>query len=671
MLSITINRIVKCAERKFKVQTFIISLFFILFLVIVIRGSLLGGTSIDISSHYKLFSTAQNVVRNFPNKVDVTYATDPLGTGAYDDKGNTYFFITHIFNSLLGNEVFLQSVSENHDAVVVRHLVMIVIGILGALTCAYLTWATSRSTTFALTSAVLLFSIPIWTSSLYINPRDPVVAVGYSMLTAGLSTAKMSFTEFYYLRRMPNFLVGSGLTLAVGTRLSMWLICAITILFSLFPPLARRQWQGALMQGLRLAAPCSVGVFLVLVTNPQTWYNPVIYAIEVVRSSSNFTLWGGQTLVMGKIYPGQQPPWFYFPIWILAQTPLLVVALFLASAVVLIRKSRSLPIETVLLLVLQVTLVPVLLTVNNSVVYNGSRAVMFVFPAMVVLACLGLHSSVGHRMKSKLPIVAVWLLAVLPLAENYLLFPYGYTYVNPAARLLGTEKHWEMDFFGLSRWDSKVTGDTSQLAIWPASETLPAPRRSYRWFDPNIMPSPIGCSREYISRRLLFREIRFGYLSTCPAESQRHPMFTLAGCLPYSKIECVSYRTQTRSDSATTVSLVSPILGLSTYHVNVCVDLLITLRSQGNHLSDAPEFTLFLDQTGRPIHASSSSLLPSTAIPVDHQSPNETKGHLVGSVCFEVPDRMAWDSPEEFTLRYSNRQSTFSWSFYFSQRHSS
>jgi hypothetical protein len=85
--------------------------------------------------------------------------------------------------------------------------------------------------------------------------------------------------------------------------------------------------------------------------------------------------------------------------------------------------------------------------------YNGLRQHLYLVPALAILAGVGAQRAwewagrePGIR-RRRLTAALLGAALLIPMAEQTLLFPYNYAYVNPLAGIGGVEDRWETDYW--------------------------------------------------------------------------------------------------------------------------------------------------------------------------------------------------------------------------------
>jgi hypothetical protein len=384
--------------------------------------------------------------------------------------GPAFEAVAHVANVLAGNES-LDEISRSADAYGVRHLTVAALALLtvGAVGAAVRLLTGSRR--FGLWAAAGLLAIPEWTGQAFFNPKDTPSAVGYTLLTVALVFALGEQPAEPAARRRRHRAIGAaiaaGVFIGAGTRLSLLLPFAA----SLGAYAALRLGQSRL-GGLRrdsgvdlaVAAGAGIGVAAIAFVYPDVARKPLTLLAETASGSAGYP-WQGVTLTAGQLL-SEHPPWWYLPVWVGAALPVLIGILAIAGAALGVRalaRARgadwrgplwSRP-ELGLVLVLQQALLLSLGAILvGAVMYSGMRQHLYVLPAMAILAGVGAQrlwawsrtrGSQRHWRRGATALLCVAL--VVPMIEQALLFPYNYTYVNPAAGIGGVNGNWETDYW--------------------------------------------------------------------------------------------------------------------------------------------------------------------------------------------------------------------------------
>lgn len=383
--------------------------------------------------------------------------------------GPAFEATAHGLNVAFGNETSGE-ISESPAAYDVRHLLS---ALLAALTAGAVGLAVARLTgsrRFGLWAAAALLAIPAWTGHGFFNPKDIPGGCGYTLVTVALVLALADVAE----GRVGNWrsigvgaMLAGGVFIGAGTRLG--LIVPFLLSLGLYAALRLGQRRlggtpGGRSSDIAVATGALAGFAAIAALYPKAASDPLRLLRRSVAGSSGYR-WHGFTLTAGRLLP-QRPPWYYLPAWIGASCPILIGLLGIGGAV---GGTRSLlgargpkwrgrlwqrsDLGLVLVLV-QALLIPVSSILTGAVMYDGMRQHLYVMPAVAILAGVGAHRLwiwAGTRRQRRrwraatAATVAVALLA--PTAEQVLLFPYDYAYVNPIAGIDGVNGKWETDYW--------------------------------------------------------------------------------------------------------------------------------------------------------------------------------------------------------------------------------
>jgi hypothetical protein len=381
--------------------------------------------------------------------------------------------IAHAAAVLTGNESW-NGFSDSAAAHAARHLGTAAIAAAGVLGVVGITRTITRSWRWAVVSAAVLASTPMWIGHGMFNVKDLPVGTGYTLATLGLVlVVRRDYARRTGLRVLAWASLTVGVILAVGTRPASGLPIALTAIVMSGVGLvllvrSRRRprlkgwglWPRAIdpVGGLVLAYVVLTAIY------PNGFINPWRLVKETLLISGRFPVYDLQ--LTNGVWLSQPPPWTYLPTWFGAQLPLLVIigcAVFavwwLVLVVRLARRGRGggRGLERVLLpvpVIAQALLFALLAIAVQSTIYNGVRQFLFVLPAVAVLATLGIRALVArlgsHRVVGALVWVGVAVGLVVPTIDQIRLFPYGYVYFNEIASLKPIDGNWATDYWRAS-----------------------------------------------------------------------------------------------------------------------------------------------------------------------------------------------------------------------------
>jgi hypothetical protein len=398
-----------------------------------------------------------------------------------DDLASLYVYAPA--TALLGHAVGIatgtdrpQIVGKTLSAYASRHLTIAVIAVIGIGATGLLSKHLGRTWLCGLAGASILAAIPMWTGHGMFNIKDIPVATGYTLTTLGLlalaTTSIPSGPSRVAWRGLLPLV--SGLTLALGTRPGLW--PPLVLMTAIAAATAKqRQSKIAITLAAAMAAGCLIGMY------PALLIDPINAIAESARGSSKFGEWNKISLMNGILH-GQPAPWQYLPTWLSNQIPvgigiLAILGLYEAITNKGLRRRGS------IYVLLQIFLVPAAILINQSVLYNGLRQIIFVLPALAALSALGLvrlAAIVDHLFHDKLrarcrpgiwsAAVASSLAVALPTWSQINLFPYNYTYYNEWASRRPIDGNWPTDYWRTSFREVMANLPETELAICPTRD---------------------------------------------------------------------------------------------------------------------------------------------------------------------------------------------------------
>lgn len=401
-------------------------------------------------------------------------APDPdfyFGTYVYGPVGE---LLPHFVNALLGEADLWSTAPATPEAYVGRHLGVVLWGLIGVAATGGTVAVLTKSWRWGLLGAAILASTPLWTGHSMFNIKDTPAATGYMLFTLGF--VALLDRDYFAARRLRVTALLSltlGLVIAIGTRTALFLPLVLTfVAVWLFVIIIRWRQPGAASASFRMGRRMLEGLgtyvaaygILVLIY-PKAFLNPIEVGAKSILDSALYPVNEAQ-LVAGN-WLTQPVHWSYQPTWFAAQLPLLALLPFIGFAIWwLIRTVQSLVqplnldttevVKQAFPVVLQVLVVPAGAIVGSSTLYNGTRQMLFVPPAIAVLATLGIYLFVRWwRIAGKRGLrigtwfaVAIGLIA--PMFAQLQLFPYGYTYFNAATALQPIDGNWPTDYWRAS-----------------------------------------------------------------------------------------------------------------------------------------------------------------------------------------------------------------------------
>lgn len=404
--------------------------------VLAVLGATRTGISTDEPIHVMR-------LKNFFDTGWYALDWDYAGPGPGGDGTNTYVYgpvamlLLHAWSVLWGVDGW-QHVSTSAHAYQVRHLGVVVIGLVGVGAVAAIGRVVLRHWRWGLVAAAVLMAVPMWTGHLMVNVKDVPVATGHTLCTLGLLLYVRDTPAATRLRLARAGALAGGLVLALGTRPGMWsgltVLLTVAVVGVLWAPAGRRRRLTTLAE---LAAASVVAAGVLVLVYPNLFGSPLRALPRTSETSSNFM-------------SGRTSDRLYVPQHLWEETPTLLLGFAVAGALValvsLLRRDGAqwAPTARLALVGVQAFAVPVAATIVGSDLYHGLRQLLFIVPALAVLAACGM--AWAHQRSWRVlprgglvPVLGVAAL-VLPLADQVMMQPYQTSYVNLATDLLAHDR---------------------------------------------------------------------------------------------------------------------------------------------------------------------------------------------------------------------------------------
>jgi len=323
-----------------------------------------------------------------------------------------------------------------------------------------------------------------------------------------------------------------GLTLAV--RIDAILLLPVFFLPLIFLPKFFAEFRKNFLLGSAFIASSAVFVFLAW---PSLWNNPGLFFQALWFFVHHG--WQGSVLYLGEVYKASQLPWHYAPLYLALATPVAILICFGFGLYFVFKELRK---KTK---VLEYTLILswffwrlIIAMVPGAVRYDGIRHYLVIVPAMMIIASLGLNYIWG-KIAVFFPKVKFWgrvavggVVFLSLLIEFAIIFPFGDSYFNEAARLI-FPKHLEKKF---------------EIEYWGA--TL---RQGTAWLNENAEPNSAICV-PMATHLMQFYPLRADLSVGCVKGAKYLMFFTRYTYLPADLESVYKYSDQT------------PIYTISRYH---------------------------------------------------------------------------------------------------------
>jgi hypothetical protein len=541
--------------------------------VVMFAGGWLIGVSIDEPVHVQRLQTW--FATGFylpPSQMDGSVAAGIRGEFVY---APVAALISHAVTVLLGAESWGDP-SMTAEAYAARHVAIGLFAAVGLAATAAITRLLLGSWRWALVAAAILSCIPVWPGHAMFNIKDIPVATGYTLVTLGVVVlSRPRALGPTWLRLFGVVSLAAGALVAIGTRPGMTAPVVASVVGMLLltwwgdgrAAEAGKRGRNLLQRMVGSVAAVVLAYLGLLLAYPKVFAHPA-RVLEAVADSSDYP-WDGDVLTNGVLVT-MPPPRSYLPLWFFAQTPVVVMALSitgLAAAVVLalrlLRPKAQVDIALavgVVLVSAQALIVPLLAVARDSILYDATRQVLFVVPAMAVLATVGAWVVAARVRRTGLRVLVAgsWSVLVLgllvPTVTALGLFPYSFTWFNAVTAAQPIDGRWMTEYWRPSFREliplvpaegpdtcypflpeTGLRTCSNQLQITPywddtrgtkAAPVRPLALGEYYFMTMNRgeYRAPDGCTEVGAVRRpLFFQQITMSFVARCQAPFTPYP----------------------------------------------------------------------------------------------------------------------------------------------------
>lgn len=338
-----------------------------------------------------------------------------------------------------------------------------------------------------------MVSLPFLLGHSVLNPKDMPTTSGMLLMSAGLAS-------IWKFTRARGSLAGIGMIaagsfLALGARIGSWPLLAVVVLVNAIVisivSLNARNTKVAFVQNLVPLSGIALGIMGVYLVNPIARIDLTEWMLDSFRVSRSIP-WEGTIRTLGQDVVSVDLPWWYIPSWLVAQTPVLMLILFILGTLYWLSKApmelvnslrthigsshcRELPLVP---FAAQALVLPGGMVLLGATLYDGIRHVAFMVPALMALSipliAKLLEVAKDNKPRSRsLPLLVGVLILAIPLSSligSLRWFPYMYAFVNPITASLDDGRDWEYDY-----WGATIVEGTNKLRQLGATEVVVSP----------------------------------------------------------------------------------------------------------------------------------------------------------------------------------------------------
>ncbi len=452
--------------------------------VLITRTVFLQGIGYDAAFEMEAFLA----VNSIPSGVTLTEAYDlaPITSEFYG-------LLTFQIASILAGWFGITLSPAAFASYLIHHLVVAVLSVLGALAAGIGVGLALRNKTAGLFAAALIMVTPLWLGMGAMNYKDMPVAAGLSMVSCALIILGRPHRLTRKLLVAATALASVGIFVALGTRAGAMALAGALLLISIgirgIQGLRSRNFAAFFRTAITGAAAVVFALFGLFVTNPFARINIVQWLQDSIDISRSY-IWVGLIRTAGQDLPSNELPWWYAPIWLLAQLPILTslaVSTGLVVILIVTLRGRVATLERSSIVQLSPLLVqgwvlPFLIIVSGAVLYDGIRHLSFALPGLLATAAITVAAITRPMGAASNPLTTLAKAGVVAAvvvigASTFAIvrwFPYSYAFINPIAGAQKEPRAWELDYWGLTSREgfTRLQADgLDPVAVVPAPET--------------------------------------------------------------------------------------------------------------------------------------------------------------------------------------------------------
>jgi hypothetical protein len=384
--------------------------------------------------------------------------------------------------------------SENYLAYYWQGTINLLMLISSTLICAYSVSKVLQERAYFFVVWASLGLTPLWIGTGHTDFKDLPVAAGITIFSSGLILALHSLSQSIPGRKKnpkrnkphsktqksavavnsprgnilfsPMWLfIAFGTFVSLGSRAGSIAILGVVLTLSIFSGIIVQNFSkntraqfGYFLK--RLVLSFSTGLLLLFILNPIARINMPVWLFDSVKIANSYP-WVGPVRTAGKQLMSDNLPWWYIPSWYLVSLPTLFLTLtFVAVLIILykltLKRDKEFLLRILIFspLVAQGFVVPFLMNISGTILYDGIRHVLFIVPALIVLTIVS-FSLIEYKnlfLTVRKPLITMAAVAVfsITLGEISRWVPYEYAHKNALHNLGGQKINWEMDYWGVS-----------------------------------------------------------------------------------------------------------------------------------------------------------------------------------------------------------------------------
>ncbi len=360
---------------------------------------------------------------------------------------------------------------------------------------------------------VFMFLSPRFLGHSLMNPKDIPFAAGFAIALYYTTRLLKQLPE---LKWQTGIGIALGLGLALATRAGGLLLVPYLGLAMGLDFLLRFGFQGisknlerAMLYLGYLAGVSIVGYVFAILTWPAALADPLGHPLKALTEFSDLGI-KIRLLFMGQNVMSDATVWYYPIVWIFKTVPLFVLTGFAGSVILLPKLYKSFaPVPIILLFF--ATIFPVFyVIIKDSILHDGWRHLMFIYPSMVVLASLFWLSIEKLLDGNQTGTYALYAIVGLMLLESTIFIArntnYPYVYFNGFSGGIGNAfGEFETDYWGVSAEQALDWMEDEGILDQSSTDTItigtnfyyPVSRRVNRKYQGKVRTKYVRFNRRY------------------------------------------------------------------------------------------------------------------------------------------------------------------------------
>ena len=304
----------------------------------------------------------------------------------------------------------------------------------------------TKNKIFSLLSTLSYLLYPYLLGHAFMNPKDiPFLTVWMASTYYSFYIAD-KFINKSYLKYIDVFFLGVLTAFLLSIRIS-GIIIFIQYLVMLILLIEYKKLKfNFLLRNIfpKLVFLISTVFLFTIIFYPIFWFNP-LDLITSIKFMSKFPQ-DACTLTLGKCIKALSMDSIYIPTWFIIKLPLVIIfGIFLipfSEKKIFKIKNNNIFFGT---LILSSIIILLTLIFSKTPIYDEVRHLLFLTPIFYILGL----SSLFFMFRKFSFFLTIFLLCFF-IFENFIIFPYQYTWFNLPTRMFNISKNFELEYFGIS-----------------------------------------------------------------------------------------------------------------------------------------------------------------------------------------------------------------------------